>query len=86
MGMIHYTEIEELACHILGLDYDEVDYNEIEMEIIERFNCDFDGFHNIIELLLPTLETGHSPLTETSYIGFANKKTKEWIIKVKKEM
>jgi len=81
--MIHPFEIEELACEILGLDYDEIDANTaiIEEHLIEEFNIDFDMFCELINRLVPLIEVGKSPLTDEIFKGFA--KDGMWLSKIK---
>lgn len=55
-------EVEELACKILGLDYDEVDGDEgiINEKLNEEFYIDLGIFQGIIERLMPLIEKGES--------------------------
>lgn len=64
-------ELEELAAHLCGLNYDDVEYNEIEQALFDKFNIDYDSFQNLIELLVPMIDVGTSPLTGTRYKGFS---------------
>jgi hypothetical protein len=81
---LHPFEVEELACKILGLDYDEIDANAtiIENELIEQFNCDFDQFMEIVARLMPLIDFGSSPLTKERYKGFSDVENSAWYVKM----
>jgi hypothetical protein len=81
-------EVEELACKILGLDYDEIDAGEsiIEEEMVEQLNIDLELFQDIIERLIPLIEVGQSPLTNEVYKGFADTENSMWLLKIKKHV
>lgn len=84
---IHPFDIEELACKITGLDYDEIDADSatIQDEIYERFGCDLDQFTEIIAHLLPLIDVGESPLTKKRYKGFSDIENGVWITKMEIE-
>lgn len=68
-----YTiDVEELACKILGINYDDVDSSDIEQSLYEEFEIDFEAFQNIVSRLLPLIDVGESPLTKKRYKGFSN--------------
>lgn len=79
----HHYDIEELACKILGLDYDEIDADTdiIEYKISDEFNIDLDIFQDIVNRLLPLIDVGTSGITEQKYKGFSDVKNKRWIVK-----
>lgn len=76
-------EIEELACKILGIDYDEIDADTsiIEEKIDEEFFIDLHTFTDIVERLLPLIDVGTGGLTDVKYKGFADVKNKIWLVK-----
>jgi hypothetical protein len=78
---VHPFAVEELACQILGVDYDEIDADTsiIEEELYNEFGIDLDIFGDIISRLLPLVDVGTSPLTEEKYKGFSNGNI--WLIK-----
>jgi hypothetical protein len=81
---VHWHDIEELACHILDLDYDEVDYSEIEEAIYEKFDCSFETFQDIVEHLIPLADSGKSPLSGEVFQGFSKDEgdgLRCWIVK-----
>lgn len=81
---VDYLDVEELACHILNLDYDEVEYDDIEDAIYEKFDCSFDTFQEIIEHLLPLADSGKSPITNEVFQGFSKDEgdgLRCWLIK-----
>lgn len=86
-------DIEEVACTVLGLDYE--DYEEaddcteqIENILIDEMNIDLDTLEQIISKLLPTIDVGKSPLTGITYKGFSREfikgscKVRKWIAKM----
>ena len=78
-----FYDVLELACIIIGLDYDEIegDTGIIDQKLIEELNIDIDGFHKIINRLLPLITVSKSPLTNVIYKGFANRNEKIWLVK-----
>jgi hypothetical protein len=80
---VHRFELEELAAHLVGLNYDDVDYSEIEQKLYEKFNIDSDSFNDLVVALLPMIDVGESPLTGTRYKGFSRPEGKHmlWIVK-----
>jgi len=85
---VNWMDVEELAAQILNLDYnsEEVDHDVIELAMAEKFNIDLDIFQNIVELLLPLVDVGKSPITNEVFKGFSVLEDEEsglrrWIIK-----
>lgn len=76
-------DIEELACKITGLDYDEIDADTsiIEEKLYEEFEIDLDNFASIISRLLPLVDVGESPFTGKVYKGFADVDNKVWLVR-----
>jgi hypothetical protein len=76
-------DVEELACKILGLDYDEIDADTqvIEEKLEEEFSIDLSVFGDIISRLLPLVDVGKSPLTGVIHRGFADVENKCWLVK-----
>ncbi len=66
---VHWTEVEELACHILGMSEDS-ESDEIDKAIAEKFDCSMETFENIVSHLLPLAASGGSELTGEQYRGF----------------
>lgn len=86
--MMQWDEIEELACLLLGLDYDSiVNSNEeyiIEDKFYNKFNIDLEDFEYLIKKLIKFTPTWKSPLTGQLYQGFVtpeNEKLMRAIIK-----
>lgn len=73
LANVHPMEIEELACHLLEIDYDEIDGDEsvIDEKMIDAFECDLNCFGNLIRRLLPLIDVGESPITKKQFKGFA---------------
>ena len=81
---VNSFDIEELACYITGLNYDEIDADTdiIDEKIIEEFGCDLQQFTCIIQRLLPMIDVGSSPLTNKRYKGFSNTEKGVWFVKM----
>jgi len=56
-------ELEELAAHICGRNYDDVDYSEIEQSLFDKFNIDYDSFQLLVEAVVPMVDIGSSRRT-----------------------
>mgnify|MGYP000949347412 CR=1 FL=1 len=76
-------DIEELACKVLGLDYDKIDADteKIEDKINEEFFIDLETFQRIVERLMPLVEKQKSDLTSTMLKGFADIENRTWLVK-----
>lgn len=76
-------EVEELACKITGLDYDEIDADTeiINEKLYEELNLDLENFTEIISRLLPLIDVGSSPLTQKRYKGFSDVEKQMWLVK-----
>lgn len=76
-------DIEELACKITGLDYDEIDADTsiIEEKLYEEFEIDLDNFASIICRLLPLVDVGESPFTGKAYKGFVDIENNCWLVR-----
>ncbi|WP_454944810.1 MULTISPECIES: hypothetical protein [Capnocytophaga] len=86
-------DIEEVACAVLGLeyeDYEEADdcTEQIENILIDEMNIDLETLERIVSKLLPLIEIGKSPLTGIAYKGFSREfikgscKVRKWIAKM----
>ena len=86
-------DIEEVACAVLGLeyeDYEEADdcTEQIENILMDEMNIDLDTLERIVRKLLPLIEIGKSPLTGIAYKGFSREfikgscKVRKWIAKM----
>jgi len=84
IAKVSTLEVEELACHITGLDYDEIDADEeiIDEKLQEEFGCDLQQFTHIIQRLLPIIDIGASPLTQKRYKGFSDIEKGVWFVKM----
>jgi len=83
LAKVSSLDVEELACHITGLDYDEIDADTstIEEKLYEEFGCDLEQFTHIIQRLLPMVDVGSSPLTNKRYKGFSDTEKGMWFVK-----
>ncbi len=79
---VHIFDMEELACKILGIDYDEIDADTevIEEELYNMFEIDLENFSEIINRLLPLIDVGESPLTKQKFKGFSAGSS--WLAKI----
>lgn len=79
----HIYAIEELACKITGLDYDEIDANTqiIDQKLMDEVGVDLQQFQEIVERLLPLINVADSGLTGKVYKGFANIENSMWLVK-----
>lgn len=84
---IHPFEIEEFACKLVGLDYDEIDADTqiIEEHLYEKFGMNLEQFYELISILLPMIDVGESPLTGKIFKGFADFENECWLIKIQVE-
>jgi hypothetical protein len=84
LAIVSSIDVEELACHILEVDYDEIDADTsvINEKLYEEFGCDLDQFTHIIQRLLPMVDVGASPLTKKSYKGFSDTEKGMWFVKM----
>lgn len=82
---MNYRDAQELACAILGLNYDDlVDEgreNEIDEALYEKFEIDMDQFVNIVEALLPFTPVVQAGLTGNKYHAFVKEKEGLMIVK-----
>lgn len=79
---VHQFDMEELACKILGIDYDEIDADTgiIEEELYSEFEIDLENFSEIVNRLLPLIDIGESPLTKERFKGFSTGQM--WLAKI----
>ena len=65
---LHWTEVDELAIHILGLPEDS-DNAVIEEALADKFEISHDSFTDIVSLLLPLAMRGRGMVG--AYASFA---------------
>lgn len=84
---VHLFEIEEFACKLVGLGYDEIDADTeiIEEHLYEKFGIELGNFGELISILLPMINVGESPLTGKIFKGFADFENECWLIKTEAE-
>lgn len=77
-------DIEELACKITGLDYDEIDADthKIEEKLYEDVGIGLEEFRDIVNRLLPLISAEKSPITNKMYKGFADVENNAWLTKI----
>ena len=71
---MQWDEVKELACLMLGKDYDSLvdDHNEaiIDRLFYNEYNIDLSDFWHILEDLIKFTPTWKSPITNELYQGF----------------
>ena len=71
---MNFDEVEELACLMLGKDYDSIVDNYYTESIAEMFynvyEVDIDSFYRIVKDLIKFTPTWKSPITGELYQGF----------------
>jgi len=79
---MNYWDAQELACQLLGIDYDElVDdgrEDEIEEKLYEKFEVSMEQFMDIAEGLLKLTPTVKSELTGATYNAFGVSEGNYW--------
>ena len=69
-----YYEVLELACLMMGKDYDTIvnegGEREIEIMLFDKYGIDIDQFELLIKDLIKFTPTWESLLTESIYQGF----------------
>ena len=69
-----YDEVQELACLMLGKDYDSIvnnyDEDTIDEAFYKEYGVDMDNFYRIVEDLIKFTPSWKSPLTKQLYQGF----------------
>lgn len=72
---IHPYDLEEFAAYICGLDYDKIEEDltdTIEKALYDKFDIDLDQLQRLMEIIMPLIDVGESPLTNTKFKGFSN--------------
>lgn len=71
---MNYLELQELACAILGLDYDKLvdngEEDEIDKSLYNKFGIDIDQFGDLVKALLPLTMPLKSSLTNEWHYCF----------------
>lgn len=66
---MNWTEVEELAIAVLGLD-DDADMGTIEQALYGRFEITFEAFESLVKALMPFTTTNRTRLTGEERHGF----------------
>ena len=88
---MNYWDVQELACAVLGLNYDELvdDGKEdvIDNAIYDKFDISMEQFYDIVKALLPFTPAVKAGLSGEWYHAFVNEKEGLMLVKelVKKE-
>jgi hypothetical protein len=84
-----YYDLQELACAILGLDYDKLvdngEEDEIDNALYDKFEISMEQFCDLVKALLPLTMPLQSPLTKEWHYCFGKEEDGLWraIIKMK---
>ena len=80
---IDLFDVQELICHLLNINYDEIDDDALIIEdtLLEKYGCTIEQFKELLEKLIPMIDVGTSNLTNKTYKGFADVKNGYWLIK-----
>lgn len=74
MSNVHWHDVQELACAVCGLDYEDTINNgrddEIDDALEEKLGVDFDGFMAVAAALLPLVTVAKGGLSDTVRKGF----------------
>ena len=79
-------EIYALMADLLGLDIEDgtdEEYDAIEEMFEARYGASLENFEAIVNLLLPRIMLGQSPITGNCYMGFTNLDQGHWLLKVR---
>ena len=76
---INWTDMEELAAKVCGLDPDEAEYREIDQALCDKYEISAEAFEEIVKKLFEMLSFGVSPITSTPFVGFS--KDHGWLLK-----
>ena len=69
---MHWTEAEELAALVLGLDPDSIDSSEVEDKMADKFGVDMETFQKLAEALMPFTVAARTALSGTLCRGYAH--------------
>ena len=79
-------ELDELACYLLGKDYDKWSKNEdislLEDELYEKFDINYEAFEKLVESLAKFTIISESPLTKSHFQGFVDPEAKRYIYRI----
>lgn len=84
-----YYDLQELACVVLGLDYDRLvdngEEDEIENALYGKFEINMEQFGDLVKALLPLTIPLQSPFTKEWHYCFGKEDGNLWraIIKMK---
>lgn len=74
-------DMEELAVALANVKNEDYERSDIDTALFEKYNIDFEQFEQLMGDLWPLLDLGVSPLTNSVFIGFADKKQGLWLSK-----
>ena len=86
---MNYYDLQELACAILGLDYDKLvdngEEDEIDNALYDKFEISIEQLGDLVKALLPLTMPLQSPLTKDWHYCFGKEEDGLWcaIVKMK---
>lgn len=80
---IDILDIEELACEMVNLNYEEIDADTqtIEEAFYDKYEIELSQFAILMQDLVPRMSFGESTLTDKVYKGFLNNDKNLWLYK-----
>lgn len=83
---INTYDLEEFAAYISGLDYENIEEDltsTVESALYDKYDIDLDQLQRLMEVIMPLIDVGESPLTNTKFKGFSNIETNPpvWLLK-----
>lgn len=81
-------DVYELMADILGTQVQEgtdQEYEALEEAFYDKFYVSVEDFATVVDLLVPRVQVGQSPLTKTWYRGFTSLTKPMWLVRMKVE-
>lgn len=80
-----WMDVELLAAKVLDVEEayenDEIDRNDLEEKLYEKFECTMESFEQIVSALMPFTVLSKSDLSETFRIGFVDHTQGVYVVK-----
>lgn len=81
---IHPIDLEEVMVYMTQKrkEYEEDSGFDIHQEFFDKFEVTSEQFESILEIILPMVDIGESPLTKTKYLFLADKEEGTALLKI----
>jgi hypothetical protein len=81
---IHPIDLEEVMVYMTGKreEYEEDSGFDIHQEFFDKFEVTSEQFESILEIILPMVDIGESPLTKKTYLFLADKEEGTALLKI----